>query len=617
MIAFVRTAVAVSALALSTGAVFAQADSPVAERYTKREVRIRMRDGAELFTAIYAPKDTSKPYPILINRTPYSVGPYGPDAYKSAIGPSPRFMDAGYIVVYQDVRGRWMSQGEFVDMRPHVENKRGTQTDESSDTYDTIDWLVKNVPNNNGKVGLWGISYPGFYTSAGAIDSHPALTAISPQAPITDWFIGDDFHHNGALFLPHGFLFLSGFGQARPEPTTTGPSALFSIDTNDGYDFFLKMGPLANADARYYKGKIAFWNQMMAHPNYDAFWQARNLRPHLKNIKAAVLTVGGWFDAEDLFGALETYKRIKAQNPGIDNRLVMGPWVHGGWSRGDGDQLGSARFGAKTSVTYRDTIEFPFFEHWLKGAPLPASAEATVFDTGANAWSQFESWPPKEAQAQAFYLAAGRTLSASAPTVREGFDSYVSDPAHPVPFTPYKTLGMSREYMTDDQRFAAQRPDVLTYRTEPLAADLTAAGPLRAELKIASTGTDADFVVKVIDEFPGDAPEGQGGYLMLVRGEPMRARFRKSYTTPQPLTPGKIETVAFTLPDIFHTFKKGHRLVVQVQSSWFPLADRNPQTFVANINQAAASDFVAATQTLYRSRAAASRLVLTVLPARR
>jgi putative CocE/NonD family hydrolase len=588
----------------------------VKANYTKAEQMIPMRDGVKLFTAIYSPKDASQKYPILLNRTPYSCSPYGPENFNPSIGPSPLFAQEGYIVVYQDVRGAFMSEGTYVNMRPQNDHKtKPADIDESSDTYDTIDWLVKNVPNNNGRVGMWGISYPGFYAAVGAIDAHPALKASSPQAPIADWFIGDDFHHNGALWLPHAFNFFSSFGRARPAPSKT-VSHGFQHGTPDGYKFFIEMGPLANADKKYLHGEIAFWNEMMEHPNYDAWWQARNTRPHLRNIKPAVMTVGGWFDAEDLFGALNTYKSIEKQSPGAHNTLVMGPWFHGGWSRGDGEGLGDVRFGSKTSAFYRENIELPFFNYYLKDKGEMKLPEAYVFESGSNKWKTYDTWPPANARQEALYINANGKLSFTKPADSNSFDEYISDPARPVPFISNINIGMTREYMVDDQRFASRRPDVLTYQTDLLTEDLTVAGPLTASLFVSTSGTDSDYVVKLIDVYPDDArdnipnPSGMkmGGYEMLVRGEPMRARFRKSFEKPEPMPPNKPERIEYVMPDVNHTFMKGHRIMVQIQSSWFPLVDRNPQKFV-DIYKATEADFQKATERVYHS----SRLVLNVV----
>ena len=598
----------------------AQTEAEVKALYTKTEQMIPMRDGVKLFTSIYSPKDQSRRYPIMLYRTPYSVAPYGTGEYRTAVGPSALFQNEQYIFVYQDVRGKFMSEGEYVNVRPHKDKKTGAaDIDESSDTYDTIEWLLKNVANNNGRVGMWGISYPGFYVTMGVLSGHPALKAASPQAPIADWFIGDDFHHNGALFLPHAFNFLSGFGLPRPKPTTEFPPR-FAHGTPDGYRFFLDLGPVANADRKHLKGQVLFWNEMMEHPNYDEYWQARNVVPHLRNVTTTVMTVGGWFDAEDLFGALNTYQGIERNNPGIYNTIVMGPWFHGGWSRSDGDQLGNINFGAKTAVYYRERLELPFFNCLLKDKCDGRVPEAVMFETGSNKWRTYEHWPPTTAETRELFLQSEGALGFQPTTSTAAFDEYVSDPAHPVPFINSTAIGMTREYMTDDQRFASTRPDVLVYQTQSLNQDITFAGPVKVTLFVSTTGTDADFVVKLIDVLPDNTPDNEpnptgvrlGGYQMLVRGEPMRARFRNSYSKPAAMVPGQVTKVEFTMPDINHSFLRGHRIMVQVQSSWFPLVDRNPQKFV-DINRATEADFQKATQRVYHSGANASKLTVNVL----
>jgi uncharacterized protein len=592
----------------------------VQAHYTKFEYRIPMRDGVRLFTAVYVPKDDAKSYPILLTRTPYAVGPYGPDRYRTDLGPSPLFGKEGYVFAYQDVRGRYLSEGEYVNVRPQNPHKGPKDVDESTDAYDTIDWLMKHVPNNNGRVGQWGISYPGFYTSTGMIDAHPALKASSPQAPVADWFVGDDFHHNGALFLPHCFNFMATFGRPRPEPTTKG-TPRFEHGTPDGYEFFLKMGPLANADAKYLKGDVAFWKDVMKHPNYDEFWKSRNLRPHLKDIKPAVMTVGGWFDAEDLFGALETFRAVEANHPPASNHLVMGPWWHSGWSRSDGDAFGQVKFNAKTAADYREKIELPFFEYHLKGKGENKLAKATVFETGTNRWRRYDSWPPPTAKRKSLYFRDGGRLAFEPPSAHEtAFDEYPSDPARPVPYVEKVTTGMDPGYMVADQRFCGRRPDVLVYETDVLAEDVTVAGPVDVGLTVSTTGTDSDWVVKLIDVWPNDLPPPDpnptgfqpGGYQQLVRGEPMRGKFRNGFEKPEPFEPGKPAEVRFAMPDVCHTFRSGHRIMVQVQSSWFPLVDRNPQTF-CDIYAAKADDFRPATQRVYRSADRASRVTVSVL----
>jgi uncharacterized protein len=625
----VPTRVALVFLALLAGTAGAkEEESPertayIRSHFTKLEHAVPMRDGVRLFTAIYAPND-GKPHPILLVRTPYSVAPYGSDRYKDRLGPSEAFDRAGFIFVFQDVRGRLLSEGEYSNMRPHVPSKRDRMTDESTDTYDTIAWLLENVPGHNGRVGQWGISYPGFYASAGAIDSHPALAAVSPQAPIADWF-WDDMHHNGAFILPLAFNFFSSFGVARSGPTTR-QEPRFDHRTPDGYQFFLDMGPLSNANTRYLHGEIAFWNEMVAHPNYDSFWQARNILPHLKNIRAAVLVVGGWFDTEDLYGSLKTYQSIEKQNPKIENALVMGPWFHGQWSRDPGSALGTTEFGFATSDDFQARMLLPFFQHHLAGGPDPHLAEANVFETGANRWRRFDAWPPPALEARDLYLREDGALGVAPPAGQDAFDEYVSDPAKPVPYTMEITADWAKNYMTEDQRFAAWRPDVLVYRGEPLEQDLTLAGPIVADLWVSTTGGDADWVVKLIDVYPGELP-GQteadrekpeadaypGGRQMLVRADVMRGRFRESFERPKPFVPGEPTRVTFELRDVLHTFRRGHRLMVQVQSTWFPFVDRNPQSWVPNIFEAKATDFVKATQRVYRSTRYPSRLRLGVL----
>jgi putative CocE/NonD family hydrolase len=605
------------------GLVQGQGLEYVKANYTKYEYRLAMRDGKKLFTSVYAPKDAAKQYPILLNRTPYSVAPYGTDQYKTDLGPSTTIAKEGYIIVYQDVRGRNWSEGEFINMTPHKAKKAGTQdVDESTDTYDTIDWLVKNIPNNNGRVATWGISYPGFYTAAGMIDAHPAHKLASPQAPITDWFTGDDFHHNGALYLPHAFNFLAVFGQPRPEPVHQKRDP-FDHKMPDGYKFFLEMGPLYNANERYLKNNVAFWTDMMKHPNYDEFWQARNLRPHLKNIQPEVLTIGGWFDAENLYGALQVFKNVEAQGHAKGNRIVMGPWYHGEWARGEGKQLGDIPFNAKTAEWYRDNVEAPFFKQVLKDGPEAKVAKATMFESGSNVWRKYEQWPPQGVTAKKLYFRADGKLSFEAPKeAGQAFDEYVSDPAKPVPYVPQIAARMTREHMVMDQRHASTRTDVVTYVSDVLEEDLTIAGNVAPSVFVSTTGTDADVVVKVIDVFPNDFPNPEpnpagvqmGGYQMMVRGDIFRGRFRESYTTPKAFVAGKAEKVGWKLPDINHCFRRGHRVMVQVQSTWFPIADRNPQKFVPNINEAREADFQKATMRIWRTAEMPSHVEVDVLP---
>lgn len=600
-----------------------QTDSAyIRENFTKIERSIPMRDGVKLFTAIYIPKEKNTKHPFLLNRTPYTVSPYGENNFKTALGPNSLLLKEGFIYVYQDVRGKWMSEGEFVDVRPHIANKKGKKDiDESSDTYDTIDWLVKNVANNNGKVGIYGISYPGFYSTTSLPGAHPALKAVSPQAPVTDWFIGDDFHHNGAFFAADAFGFYSTFGVPRPKPITPdkGPKP-FQFPIKDNYRFFLDLGALKNVNKKYFGDSIKFWNDLMAHGTYDDFWKARNIRTHLKDIKPAVLVVGGFFDAEDAYGALHTYEAIEKQNPKANNNLVMGPWFHGGWARGTGSSFGDINFAQPTSTWYQKNIEYPFFMHYLKDVPDLKLAEATIFITGSNEWKSFESWPPKDAESKSLFFQPDGKLSFTKPTAVNSFDEYVSDPNSPVPYQEGVQAHRTREYMIDDQRFAARRPDVKVYQTDILTEDITLAGPLMADLLVSTTGTDADYVVKLIDVYPEDAedpkpnPKGvlMGGYQMLVRGEIMRGKFRNSFEKPEPFVPGQVTEVKYALPAVGHTFKKGHRMMVQVQNSWFPLADRNPQKFM-DIYSADDQDFQKAQHRIYHDTTHTSSLTVTVL----
>ena len=634
---FLFAILAVLALALPV----VRAQQPVPEQpredyvrahYTKYEFRIPMRDGKRLFTAVYVPKDAAGgPYPFLMERTPYSVGPYGEDQYPRHLGPSDEFEKSGYIFVYQDVRGRWMSEGDYVEMRPHIDEKKSPRdVDDSSDTYDTIEFLLKHVANNNGKAGIWGISYPGFYTSASIIDSHPALVAASPQAPMTDLFAGDDdSYHGGAFMLSATFGFYAPFFHPQENPLTPKPTIPFNFGTPDSYQFYLQAGNIANLDKLYLKGSNWLFDDQFKHDTYDAYWQARDLSRHMKNVHCAVLVVGGWYDAEDLSGPLKTFYAISKFNPGTSATLVEGPWVHGGWARSDGSHLGDIEFNSKTAETFRANVQFPFFEHYLKGKGA-AQPKAVVFETGTNLWRSFDAWPPKAATPKTLYLRAGGKLSFNPPAEESGVDEYVSDPNHPVPFVGYTTDTVPQRYMVDDQRFASYRPDVLVYQTEPLEEDVTIAGPVSPKLKVSSSGTDSDFDVKLIDVYPDDyldaeeashpnkrvldaPPVHMGGYEELLRGEPFRAKFRNSWEKPEALTPGKETEIDFTMPDLFHTFRRGHRIMIQVESSWFPLTDRNPQTFT-DIPNARPEEFQKATEQVFRQRDAASGVDVLVMP---
>lgn len=602
----------------------------IVNNYVKKEFKVPMRDGVKLFTSVYMPKDGSEAHPILITRTPYSCAPYGEDKWRPYWKSYVRhYFKEGYIIVTQDVRGRWMSEGTFEDVRPFNPNKKGNEIDEASDTYDAIDWLVKNIQNNNGKVGVFGISYPGFYSTMAAASNHPALKAVSPQAPVTNWFLGDDFHHNGVFFQMDAFAFYSSFGKPRLQPTTIGPKG-FDYYTHDNYKFYLESGGLKGLSA-YMGDSIAFWKDLMSHPNYDAWWHARDARNATKNLQPAMLWVGGLFDAEDCWGAWNAYKAAEENNPGkAFNKIVDGPWYHGQWASNDGTHLGNVHFGSNTSEWYQQHIEIPFFDYFLKGkGDVNSIAEANIFVTGANQWKTFSQWPPAEKQDKELYLTGGdkTNLSWDKPAANGGYSEYISDPAKPVPYTEDVHFNRTRNYMTDDQRFASRRPDVLTFQTDTLTEAVTVTGSVIADLGVSLSTTDADFVVKVIDVFPDNLSfedvdiyaekdptkaYPMGGYQMLVRGEIFRGRFRKSYENPEAFTPGKVEQVKFTLPPIAHTFKKGHRIMVQIQSSWFPLADRNPQQFI-DIYHCDPKDFIKSDIKVYHNAQYASKVILPIL----
>ncbi len=597
----------------------------VADNYTKKEVDVAMRDGATLHTTIYSPKNTSKKYPILMQRTPYSSRPYGEGNFKEQIGPNIHLMQEGNIVVYQDVRGRWLSEGHYENMRTYIPNKTSDQdVDESSDTYDTIEWLVNNVENNNGKVGVWGISYPGYYATYATIDAHPALKASSPQACIGDFFF-DDFHHNGAYLLSY-FRATSLFGTPRPngdQPIDTAWYTLPDIQTEDQYQFFLDQGPLKNLNSFFeyetadtprmaVEGKTDdfFWNELIEHPNYDELWQSRGLIQHLDKSKSHVATmiVGGWFDAEDLYGPLETYKKIEKNTDGY-NTIVFGPWDHGRWARRNGRNLvGNYYFGDSISEFFQEKIETKFFNHFLKGdgdanTGLP---EAYMYDSGRKEWKEYDAWPPKGVKTKELFLSENQELTVE-PKGTTGIQ-FMSDVKKPVPYSEdIKSVFTPRKYMTDDQRFAARRSDVLVFETDVMDEDLTLAGDILAKLNVATTGTAADWIVKIIDVHPADTETNEemqdhlkmSNYHLMVRSEVLRGRFRNSFSNPEPFVPNQKTDVTIKLQDVFHTIKKGHKLQVHVQSTWFPLIDLNPQTYVENIFKADEADFKTQTHTVF------------------
>lgn len=596
------------------------ATNDIRSRYDKQEVYITMRDGVKLFTSVYTPKKATGARPVLLNRTPYNIEAGDPESFNAFVRAYTRYTDDNYILVFQDVRGRYMSEGKFVDIRPVIPQKSSkSDTDESTDTWDTVDWIVKNVKGNNGRVGIFGISYPGFYSTMGIIGAHPAVKAVSPQAPVTAWFVGDDFHHNGAFFLMDCFHFYYGFGHDFKKPTRARFPQM-NYPGPDSYEFFLSLGAIRNIAPKYLGDTTKFWPDIFSHPDYDDFWKARDPRQYLKEVKPAVMTVGGWFDAEDLYGALHVYKAIEEQNPQTtDNTLVMGPWSHSQWATGKATHLGNIYWGVDANESFQK-LEKRFFDFYLEGEGKEEFPEAFIFITGTNKWQEFGSWPPKNTVQKNLYLQPSEKASYAEPASSGGFDEYVSDPMNPVPYTEDVHLERTAEYMDDDQRFASHRPDVMQYETDILGEDVTLTGPVLADLFVSVSGTDADFVVKLIDVFPDSAknPDNEvkvplGGYQMLVRAEIFRGKYRNSFEKPEPFVPGEVTEVKYELPDVAHTFKKGHRIMVQVQNSWFPLVDRNPQKFV-NIYDCSDSDFQKATMRIYHSPEFPSHLQVNVLP---
>ncbi|QNK78110.1 CocE/NonD family hydrolase [Winogradskyella sp. PAMC22761] len=580
------------------------------DNYTKKEVMITMRDGIKLHTTIYSPKDTSKTYPMLMIRTPYSCKPYGEDQFKSKIGPNKYLMEEGNIMVYQDVRGRWNSEGVYDNMRAYIPNKTGKQFDEASDTYDTIEWLVNNVAHNNGNVGTYGISYPGFYATYSLLDSHPALKAVSPQACIGDFFF-DDFIHNGAYMLSY-WRATGLFGYMKDQPTTESWYTLPDLQTEDQHQFFLDHMPLSKLDT-FYDSTNVFMEQLKTHVTYDDFWKSRGIIQYLKDIKPATMIVGGLFDAEDLYGPFNTYKAIE-KNSNNYNTVVFGPWSHGDWARNSERQVvGNIHFGDGISDYFQKHIETKFFNHFLKGEANgdTSLAEAQMFNTGTKEWQSFETWPPENTTKEDYFMQPYERLTQQENRMIATSD-FVSAPMKPVPYTEDIGVGFTpRKFMTDDQRFASRRPDVLTFETEVLGDDVTLAGDILAKLKVSTTGTAADWIVKVIDVYPADTKNTEdvqdhlklSNYHMMVRSEVLRGRFRNSMSEPEPFIPNEKTAVNIKLQDVFHTFKKGHKIQVQIQSTFFPYIDVNPQTYVDNIFEAKESDFKKQTHKVYNDSA--------------
>ncbi len=579
----------------------AQAKPTIKDRFIKVEKMISMRDGVKLYTAIYIPRASAEKYAFLMERTPYSCNPYGENNYPSLLGPGNMFANENYIYVYQDVRGRYMSEGSFEEVTPSAALSKKA-TDESSDCFDTIEWLIKNIDNNNGNVGIYGISYPGFYATAALPNAHPALKAASPQAPVTDEFEGDDAYHRGAFFLMDNFSFMNNFDSPRSAPWTRYPN-IFKQNNKNAYDFYLTLGPLSNANKIYFNNQSKIWNEYLAHDTKDDYWQQRNIRTSLKNIQPAILVVGGWYDAEDLFGALKTYEAIAQNSKGKNSKIVMGPWTHGSWTRRDWSKYGTINFGSNTSE-YFQKIELNFFNYHLKQKGTFEQAKATIFETGTNQWKTYTQWPPKQAISYPFYLGLANKLLPKKQSGNKGFTSYISDPANPVPYMQTNKSDRNNEYMVADQSFASKRNDVISFETEILPANITFAGPVTADMYISTTSTDVDLIVKVIDVLPADATDNNGnnigGIQRLIRAEVLRGKFRDSYNNPSPFTPGQITHVKFQLNDIAHCFLNGHKIMVQIQSSWFPLVDRNPQKFM-KIPNAIESDFSPAEIKVYHN----------------
>lgn len=608
--AFGRLSLALSFSVLTALAVAQSQDWH--DRYDARDLEIPMRDGVKLHTVVYIPKFKTGTLPILMERTPYGAGKasYPPHSH------NPKFMEAGYILAFQDVRGKGRSEGEFVNVRPLLKpGQKGI--DESTDTYDTVAYLIKNVPKNSGRVGLWGISYPGFYAGAGAVHNHPALKAVSPQAPVNDWFMGDDVHHRGVLFLQETFGFSMGFDVPRGQE---GPN--IDYEGLSSYDFHLKAGALSNYESKFVKGKVPYWQELLDHPNYDQYWQDRALWRSFKDVHCAVLTVGGLFDKEDMFGAITLFKKSEKQNPGTPNFFAFGPWSHGQWASVGGSSLGGLEFGSPTANWYQENVEFPFFERYLRGdETVKPPAKATVFETGTNRWHSFNQWPPAGVAAKPLFFHGDGSLGWSNES-QSGSKGYMADPTAPTPYVySYESSkGAPGGWLALDQRFLAARQDNVVFTLPELKDDLLVAGPITADLWIKTTGTDADLVVQVIDEYPENSTEKtpsddpMGGFQMMVRGEIMRAKFRNSFEKPEPITPGKPTRVKFELNDVLHTFRKGHRILVRVQSYWFPIADRNPNKFV-DINKAKDSDFQKAHVDILTGGKNASLIQLGVLPA--
>ncbi len=580
----------------------------IENEYAKHEVMIPMRDGVKLHTTVYEPRGKQQRHPILMFRTPYGSGPYGKSFTNALRSELQHYTAKQYIIVYQDVRGRYMSEGEYENMRP-VTLTRGEKANDVTDAYDTAEWIVKHT-NNNGRIGITGNSYLGYYALTAALCKHPAIKAVCPQAPIADWFMGDDVHHNGALMLTDSFHFLWDFGRYRGFPSPVVPPSKPYYFT-DEYSFFLRMGTISDL-SKLQRDSLPFWNTMCKHSNYDEWWQQRSPLKQYKKIDIPVMLVGGLFDAEDAYGTWNSYRALAERPKAAPLYLLMGPWSHGGWLGGKGNRLGEISFGDEDMNDRFRNLQQHFFDYYLNRESVMDLPPVTVFFTGENRWRTFAKWPAETVEVTPIYLHAGGILGFDKPSEETSYSQYISDPAHPVPYT--NTVGRHRNaaYMVEDQRFATRRNDVITFITPPLKHDLTLCGTMGVDLSTSISTTDADYVVKLIDVFPDDVDNEQAGYEMLVRGDIMRGRYRNSFGNPEAFVPDRIDKVVFSLADVAHTFLKEHRIMVQIQSSWFPLADRNPQQFI-NIYQCKKSDFIKSSVRIYHERAHVSKLMLPVL----
>jgi uncharacterized protein len=609
------TLAALAMVAVSHPAARQNAPAQATARFDVRDVMVAARDGVKLHTKIFVPKGTRESLPFIFLRTPYGIEDSGGRFSR----PLKELADEGYIFAFQDIRGRYKSEGTFVMQRPARERGDAKAIDEGTDTYDTIEWLLKNIQPNNGRVGMLGVSYDGWTTAMATLEPHPALKAVSPQASPADMWLGDDFHHNGAFRLSYGFEYA-----AMME--TTKESTDFAFDRYDTYQWYLALGPLSNVNAKYLKGKIPTWNDYVAHPDYDAFWKRQTLVPFIRDVKVPTLNVAGWWDQEDFYGPMRIYDTIEQFDAGKNlSYVVVGPWNHGGWNAAQGQTLGAIDFGSATSKYFREQVQAPWFAYWLKDKGQLSQPEALTFEGGSNQWRKWSAWPPKQDTVDRnLYFHAGGRLSFDAPAAADGdgFDSYVSDPAHPVPYrqrpiqATYFPAGSGwSTWLVEDQRFVTDRDDVLSWETEPLDADVAVAGEIVASLFASTTGTDSDWVVKLIDVYPEDLPANWklAGWQLMVSNEVFRGRYLKGFDHPTPLVAGQVTPVRFSLHTQNYCFRKGHRIMVQVQSSWFPVIDRNPQTFVPNIFEARESDYRAATQRIYRSAAHPSYVIVPVV----